>query len=399
MPVTPGEKRGFLAFGIGLLLLMTFGAWINSDNRDQDDGHPSSYSVQRHGAKAAYLLLQQSAYPVERWEKSPAELPADATDVMLVLAGPESYPRPEEYGSIIRFLVRGGRVLLAGATPDHFVPQSSAEVGDGRFGLQECKPAAPTHLTRGGSISQDGDLVWNRSGSSAIVHFNDEDAKPVVISYPVGRGQVIWWASALPLRNDGIRDRGNLDLLLNSVGDSKRILWDEYFHHQHTFDSAHHDNPAKTWALGQLAFFAVLVVLTFSRRSGPVVPLATEPRLSPLEFVETLGNVFQRARGTQVAVEIALNRFQQMVVRRLGTRRTSTPAEMVQAMSQHGLRLPPEVAALVSRSDDAAVNTELSEKQALEYVRALVQAMRLLDLPTAKIRIGSSPGCRQLQSW
>jgi hypothetical protein len=362
---------------------MILAAWLNSGNEDQGEGYPSSYSVKPHGAKAAFLVLQQSGYPVERWEKSPAELPQDAADILLIVAGPESYPRAEQYSSIIRFVSRGGRLLVAGANPAYFIAQSSAEFGDGRIGFDECKAAAPTQLTRGGTISQDGDWVWAHSNRAAVVHFKDKDDNPVVVSYPLGQGQVIWWASALPLRNDGIRDRNNLDLLLNSIGDSKRILWDEYYHRSHAFELEHHDNPAQLWALGQAAFLGVLVILTFSRRSGPIVPLAAESRLSPLEFVETLGNVFQRAHGTQVAVEIALNRFHQMAVRRLGIRGTSSPADIVAAMAQRGLKLPDAIATLVGTSSEAAIDAELSEKRALDYVRALSQAMRLLDDRTA----------------
>ncbi|HUA14455.1 MAG TPA: DUF4350 domain-containing protein [Verrucomicrobiae bacterium] len=379
MPLNSSEKRGFLVIGIILLLLATVVAWLNSDNADQEAGHPSSYSVKRNGAKAAFLLLQQSGYPVERWEKSPAELPEDASDTTLVLAGPESYPTGAEYSGIVRFLLRGGHVLLAGTSPDRFLPQAASDFGEGRAGKTECKPVAPTRLTRGGPISQDGDLVWNHDNEAVLVHYADQEKEPVVVSYPLGRGEVVWWASALPLTNSGIRDHGNLDLLLNSVGDSKRILWDEYYHQQHSAESAGSSNPAQMWALGQAAFLGVLLVLTFSRRSGPMVPLAQESRLSPLEFVETLGNVFQRAKGTQVAVEIALNRFQQMAARRLGIRGNTSPNEVVQAMAQHGLKLPVPIGELVSRSADAAADPDLGEKRALEYVRALNQAMRMLD--------------------
>jgi hypothetical protein len=382
MPLTAGEQRGFIVFGIGMLLVMTLVAWLSSNPRDQRAGSPSSNSVQIHGGKAAYLLLQQSGYTVERWKQSPAALPADASGVLLVLAGPESHPHAEEKSGIIRFLLRGGTVLITGVRPDSFVPQASAEDADLRVGFAECKPVAPTRLTRGGPISQDGDLTWDSAKDAAIVHFEDKDDKPVVVSYALGQGRVIWWASALPLTNVGIRDRGNLDLLLNSAGDARRILWDEYYHEEHAMASAHPSNPAQVWALVQAGFLGLLVILTFSRRSGPVVPLVRESRLSPLEFVETLGSVFHRAHGTQVAVEIAFSRFQQIAARRLGIRGTTNASDILVAMAQRGLKVPPDVAALVGRSEDASGDTELSEKQALEHVQALNQATQLLD-PTA----------------
>jgi hypothetical protein len=384
MPVTAGEQRGFIVFGVGLLLVMTLVAWLSSNQNEQGEGSPSSYNVQRRGAKAAYLLLQKSGYAVEHWKQPPVQLPADATGVMLVLAGPESYPRGEEWSSIARFLLRGGSVLIAGVNPNSFVPQAKAKEADPRIGFAECKPAAPTSLTRGGPISQDGDLIWDSSKDAALVHFispskDDKGGDPVVVSYALGQGRVIWWASALPLTNVGIRDRGNLDLLLNSVGDTRRILWDEYYHEQHEMAPAHARNPAQMWALAQAGFLALLVILTFSRRSGPIVPLVRESRLSPLEFVETLGSVFHRAHGTQVAVEIAFSRFQQIAARRLGIRGTATANDILLAMTQRGLKVPPDLAALVGRSDEAAGDTELSEKRALELVRALNQATLLLE--------------------
>jgi hypothetical protein len=48
-------------------------------------------------------------------------------------------------------------------------------------------------------------------------------------------------------------------------------------------------------------------------------------------------------------------------------------------MAQRGLKVPPDLAALVARSDEGAGDTELSEKRALEQVQALNQATRLLD--------------------
>ena len=379
MPVTSGEQRGFILFGIAMLLIMTLVAWLSSNQKDQGEGSPSSYSVRPRGAKAAYLLLQQSGYTVERWKQPPTQLPADASGVTLVLAGPESYPHREEMSGIIRFLLRGGTVLLAGVRPDSFVPQASSDDADLRVGFAECKPIVVTHLTRGGPISQDGNLVWDSAKDAAVVHFQDKDDKPVVVSYALGQGRVIWWASALPLTNVGIRDRGNLDLLLNSVGDGRRILWDEYYHEEHAVPAAHPSNPAQMWALAQVGFLGLLVVLTFSRRSGPVVPLIRESRLSPLEFVETLGSVFHRAHGTQVAVEIAFSCFQQIAARRLGIRGTASANDILVAMAQRGLKVPPDVAALVGRSDEAVGDTDLAEKRALEHVQALNQATQLLE--------------------
>jgi hypothetical protein len=386
MPVSAGEQRGFVVFGVGLLLVMTLVAWLNANENEKGEGTPSSYNVQRRGAKAAYLLLQKSGYAVARWRQPTSQLPADASGMILVLAGPESYPQAGEMGGIVRFLLHGGNVLITGVRPESFVPQSSAESGDLRVGFSECTPVAPTSLTRGGAISQDGDLFWNfvhYSATHFVIHFKDKNDKPVVVSYQMGQGRVIWWASALPLTNAGIRDRGNLDLLLNSIGDNRTVLWDEYYHGEHATSRVRSSDAVQTWALAQAGFLGLLVIVTFSRRSGPVVPLVRDSRLSPLEFVQTLGSVFHRARGAQVAVEIAFGRFQQIAARRLGIRGTGSAEEILVAMEQRGLKIPEDTAALVRHGEEASGDTELTEGQALRHVQALSHAAQLLESPAS----------------
>lgn len=372
------QNKVAIVLGIVILIVMSTVAYLKSED-EKGDGRPSSYSNLRKGGKAAYLLLQQSGYPVERWEHPPKDLPADGHGILLIVAQPLSYPPSEETGALSRFLLHGGSILAAGLLPDAFVSKASATNGELRIGDVECKPVAPTHLTRGGSITQDGMFKWDIKDTAAVVHFADDKGNAVVVSYAVGNGSVTWWASAWPLENAGIREKNNLEFLLNSTRGYKRILWDEYYQLEHTRAAAHKPIRAFTWALAQLLLIAVAVVLTFSRRSGPLVPLLPQSRLSPLEFVETLGNVFRRAQSTHVAVEIAFQRFRQVAARRLGIRGTSSASDIVDALSQRGIRLSESTAGLVRASESAANDASLTEKAALQYVQALNEATQTMD--------------------
>jgi Domain of unknown function (DUF4350) len=378
-----------IVLGVGILLLMSTVAYLKTEE-DKGEGEPSSYSNLRRGGKAAYLLLQQSGYPVERWAQSPKSLPKDGHGILLVVAEPISSATTDEFNSLSRFLLSGGSILVAGIVPGSFVPQAAATDGEVRIGGVECKAVAPTRLTRGGSVSLDGELKWDSTDTSQVVHFVDPKEQAVVVTYTVGNGSVEWWASAWPLENAGIREKNNLELLLNSTSGYKRVLWDEYFHHEKADATEHKPIRAYAWALGQLALIAFAMVLTYSRRSGPLVPLVEESRLSPLEFVETLGNLFRRARSTHVAVEIAFQRFRQVAARRLGIRGTSNPSEIVDAISQRGIRLSESTANLVRESESALGDTSLTEKAALSYVRALNEATRAMD-PTAKFAANRDP--------
>jgi hypothetical protein len=376
MPLSLRRNRGWIAAAVGVLLIMILMAVLSSKN-EEGEGNPSSYSALRRGGKAAFLMLAQAGYPVERWENAPQRLPQKAQDTLLIIAEPESLPTSEEQTALGRFILSGGNILLAGAYPPWFVPRSSATWVVTRIGYAECHPVAPTRLTRGGAISQDGTLGWDYADESQLVHYTDDEGKPVVVSYRLGQGSVVWWASAVPLINSGIRDKGNLDLLLNSIGDRRRVLWDEYYHGHRAAEIWRGSTAALKWAGLQLGIVCVVLLLTFSRRSGPIVPLLQDARLSPVEFVETLGSVFHRAQSRQVAVEIASGRFRQVAARRLGLRGNASGPEIVRAMRQRGLPVTSEIETAILASQEASSNPDLSENMALNYVRRLSQAAAL----------------------
>ena len=63
------------------------------------------------------------------------------------------------------------------------------------------------------------------------------------------------------------------------------------------------------WAGLQVAIAFIALMCTFSRRSGPVRMPATDSRLSPLEFVETLGDLYSNAHAAPAAVGVAYQRL------------------------------------------------------------------------------------------
>jgi hypothetical protein len=152
------------------------------------------------------------------------------------------------------------------------------------------------------------------------------------VSYKVGEGEVIWWAASTPLSNAGIRQAGNLTLLLNSLGNrDTRILWDEYHHSHHESFSGYIAIPPLRYAFYQCLAIFVVLLLTFGRRNAPIRPVGEPSRLSPLEFVQTLGNLYRRANATRTALEVPYRRFRALVIKRLGLRNDISSAELLLA--------------------------------------------------------------------
>src|SRR5207237_244540 len=130
---------------------------------------------------------------------------------------------------------------------------------------------------------------WNRDQFATPLYGTDDTLR--VVKYPIGKGEVIWWASATPLTNAGLREPGNMEFFLACVGNTDRpVLWDEYFHGYREEASAPIAAPVR-WIGGELLLMAAAVLMTYSRRSGPIVSPPIESRASPLEFVRTLGSL------------------------------------------------------------------------------------------------------------
>jgi hypothetical protein len=215
--IAPSDRRLFIwiaAISLPLILALS----LLSTSQEEGSVVPSTWSAKSGGAKAAYLLLGELGYTAERWDDTPENLPVRAEGTVLVLALPTASPLPEEREALRNYLVRGGKVLITGPAADLYVPDADTEVEPLPSPISKSyAPRLATSITRGGPIEMAPAAYWKKRTTSFLVHYED-DGRPIVISYGVGRGQVIWWASSSPLCNADISRSGNLNLLLNSLG-------------------------------------------------------------------------------------------------------------------------------------------------------------------------------------
>jgi hypothetical protein len=87
----------------------------------------------------------------------------------------------------------------------------------------------------------------------------------------------------------------------------------------------------------QSAVVAVLLVLSFGRRTGPVRLPVRLPRSSPLEFAESMGRLYGKAGAMQAAVDGARRRLMKFLEEQCGVPREvlrSTPQAIVEAVEE-----------------------------------------------------------------
>jgi len=227
--LSPGDRRLFLGAGV-LLAVLVGGTALLTEGAGNVRELPSSYSVASGGAKAAYRLLTDSGYKVERWEQSLTALP-NGEGTTLILAEPESAPTRDERAAVLQFIEQGGTLVATGMSGSVFLPERHV-APDPVAGLtwQRVPATAPTSITRAAPEITIAPRAYWESDAFAIMLYGADD-RDRVIEYPYRGGRVMWWAAATPLTNAGIREPGNLEFLLASLGDrERRVLWDESFH-------------------------------------------------------------------------------------------------------------------------------------------------------------------------
>jgi hypothetical protein len=371
LDLNAGDRKILLIAGAVLLLLIGGTLLLNGGAGDASDV-PTSYSAGSKGAKAAYLLLASSGYRVTRSEQG---LPAlsDAAQTTLILVEPERFPTTEERGLLRQFLEQGGRVIATGPSGALFLPEHDA-VPDPIGGMtwKRVTSQSPSSITRAApEITLAPQASWT-PGSYAVPLYAQGD-KHVVVTYRVARGEVIWWASATPLTNAGLLEPGNVEFFLACVGkkDQRRVLWDEYFHGYGRPSAASARLGPLKWIILQLGMFTLAILLTYSRRSGPIVHPTTERRLSPLEFVRTLGSLYERAGAASVAVDISYRRFRYWLTRRVGTTGDASVDELERAVRERWHRADAAFGATLRACESARDDVELTPRAALKLTRSL----------------------------
>ena len=194
------DRRLLLWTGVILLPVIVLLA-LFSDSGEEGEGYPTTYSAQVNGAKGAYLFLKEEGYNVERWERPPDELPDDAANSILVLAAPFGSPTKKETNFLHMYLNRGGKILVTGYGGSLFLPVGKnavlEELPDAVW--KEYQPELLSPLTRAGSIRMSPSAHWGAASSGQLVHYA-QDGKGIVVSYHVGKGEVIWWATVSLLK-------------------------------------------------------------------------------------------------------------------------------------------------------------------------------------------------------
>ncbi|HVU48404.1 MAG TPA: DUF4350 domain-containing protein [Terracidiphilus sp.] len=385
------KDRRLLVICLASVLVLAVLMAIFARNQNNDDNPlPSSYLTGRHGAAAAYELLEASGYNLERWEEPLSDLAAQAdAHSVLILAGPV-LTSAEDMKAVRAILDRGGRVLATGVIGGAILPNGAAQPPD-RLTMAACKltPEGLDPLAGSGDVWMVPMAGWKMSSPRYRVEY-ECGGQPAVVEYGVGAGLAVWWASSTPLENGSISRDGNLDLFLNSLGsrDGSHIYWDESLHGDVHSQWFYARGAALDMLIAGLIVLTLLVTFSFSRRSGPVRDLPLPVRATPVEFLEALGSLYAKAGASATAVALAYDRFRRRMSSLCGLRSKQIGSgELALALRHRFPRASTELEADLAAGEEAARNDALEPRRALALVQALSRREEELQ---AMARAGST---------
>jgi hypothetical protein len=373
------DKRLLLACGALVTLLIVLLA-VFSPGKEDEDPTPSSYSTAPHGARAAFQLLQQAGYQVGRQTDSLAELTEPIDEhTTVIFAEPFLQNVSDSKQAVKNILDRGGRVLVTGFSGGLLLPDNAVQ--NNGVAAMECDaaPKGSGELAGSGAVHMSLKARWKPGDAQQQVAYTCQ-GDAVAVTYRSGKGTAVWWADSLPLENAGIQRNDNLVFFLNSVGPpaNTRVLWDESLHGAPPSLMSYTQGTPLKWIGWQLLLIASLVLWSYGRRSGPLRPDPAIPRTAQIEFVHSLGSLYQAANATQNAVSDAVQQFRQTLEQTFAIAQ-SLPASstgMSSALAQYVGSEAQSVQQAIVACEEAIAMEKLPAKVALIRIQALYDCMR-----------------------
>ena len=379
----------FVAIALAITLLLAGGAAMLEAPSRGGAGGASSFSAAPGGTKAAFTTLKQLGYTIERSYEPLASLRADPARTTLLLTG-RLPPSDQDRRAWMRFVEAGGIALVVGAAGADLLRVSGAAPAFMAPTPGEHRALAPSPLTwktKGITMTPLGGAP--KFGPTYARLFAVSDDEPLVTTARIGGGRVVWWASAEPMTNLYLSRASNLQLLLNLAGvpGERALLWDEHYHgHSRSLWSYASGTPLP-WVAAQASVMALAVLVTFSRRRGPIRARASDVRTSPLEFIDMLRSMYQRGGAAGAAAAAGRTRLRRLAVSVCGIPADSSDDLFAHAVAANTGMPAGAVAAIMASGDRVLRDPADRSKSALQAVQGY---QRLVGLLTTQRRPGET---------
>jgi len=371
VPLIRSREVAFAVAGLSFVAVLSAATTILSPPVSESLPPGSSLSKGPAGSAAAYRTLQALGYDVRRSFEPMASLQVIPASTVVILANPQRLASVGDRRALQSMISAGATVLATGCFAGSFYSDGPPVAGP-EEAAQSFSSLRPSPLAAGAqTISMKGGCLRPDLSSRFLPLYGAGDTSVVGV-WRMGNGAAIWWAGNTPLENSAVDRSGHLELLLNAAGaPGKTILWDEFYHGQQRSLYSYARHTPLPWLFAQLALVGVVAAAMYARRQTPVFERTPEPRVSPLEFVETMGGLYARADTAADAVATARARLKRLIADATGMT-TAAGNDLLAAGAAARLRVDAtELAAVLAAADDGSRHGAIVPAEALSLVRRM----------------------------
>lgn len=359
-----------------------------STEEDEFTGDRSSYRTTPYGTRAFYTLLEESGYPIARFEKPFTELKEHEPGTLILISLPPAHnPDQDEFIALNTWVEAGGLLIIidrdiqvnVGDAAVHTEPVHS------KAPVRALQPTLYTRNVQNVSLSQFATRVKVDS-RGATYHIGD-DQSAVLADTQVGKGRMVLLTDPYAVANNGISEGDNVILALNLVAGrpSGKIAFDEYHHGYGASTTggglmSYFRGTPVPWMMAQVGLIALLIVFTYGRRFGRPVPVRHERRTTNLEFVSSMANITRLAQASDLAMENIYSEFRTRLCRFSGVPPKIETARLASVAARRANLNERELSALLARCEDVAGGEQVSESELLKLAARIREIESQLGL-------------------
>lgn len=421
---------------LGLLVVLNTISYVKEqkDNESEITANRSSYHAGPTGALALYEFLSESGYKVMRWRESTERLVGDSgKDIrtFVVIEPLKVEFTDEDKKALLGWVQKGGRFVLVSRSPDpSFLPkpktwdihtmvfdypeidldpanvakmtekvspvssvqptiytQDVESVLPSRFAARiRVVPEKPRPKTRQKETQPDetqSEPVETEGAPAPVTHLADLNGG-LLIDYSYGLGRITLLGDPFLLANNGVKEKDNLQLAINTLtGSQGLVAFDEYHQgrgiQQNEFASYFAGTPVL--AIGaQIVLLILFLIWTSSRRFARPLPLVQIDRRSSLEFVASMAELQERSRAFDLAIENIYSRTRRVLARYAGVDYNTSRSEVAARVALRSTVDAHSLETLMRQCEETINGKPTTWRQALDLVRRLREVESSLGL-------------------
>jgi len=418
---------------LGLLVILNTITYVKQQKVNDSEllADRSTYHGGPTGTRALYDLLSESGHKVMRWREATEKILGDSGRQVktFVVVGRTRLPFTEdEAQSLLGWVHNGGQLVIIDREPDdQLVPKSGTwTVNILRFdsppldldpldAKQMTANVTPVQAVQPTLFTQDIEAVMpsrfagririvpvpaehskpkrspvtieaeppSNSSPAPVIHIADRDGG-LLADYSYGLGRITLLSDPYIVANNGISQKDNLQLAINTLTSIEGLVaFDEYHQghgiSQNEFASYFAGTPVLA-IVAQIVILILLVLWTSSRRFARPLPLVQVDRRSSLEFVASMSELQERSRAFDLAVENIYSRTRRVLARFAGVDYNSPRSEVAARVAMRSTIDAHSLETLMRQCEETINGSPTNSRQAIDLVRRLREVERTLGL-------------------